>query len=99
MNSIFIFISSSDTNLLRKKSVKQKIKKQWPKVMIIVKLFILCIYSKMLIAFHIHCQCHFFLKFRCQCLKHPFYCSFACHNENMSMQYTAIFHGSKNEKF
>ena len=27
----FIFISSSDTNLLRKKSVKQKIKKRWPK--------------------------------------------------------------------
>ena len=27
MNFIFIFISSSDTNLLRKKSVKQKIKK------------------------------------------------------------------------
>ena len=26
----FIFISSSDTNLLRKKSVKQKIIKQWP---------------------------------------------------------------------
>ena len=22
-----------------------------------------------------------------------------CHYENMSMQYTAIFHGSKNEKF
>ena len=32
MNCIFIFISSSDTKLLRKKSVKQKIKKQWPKV-------------------------------------------------------------------
>ena len=30
MNFIFIFISSSDTNLLRKKSVKQKIKKLWP---------------------------------------------------------------------
>ena len=29
---IFIFISSSDTNLLRKKSVKQKIKKRWPYV-------------------------------------------------------------------
>ena len=27
MNFIFIFISSSDPNLLRKKSVKQKIKK------------------------------------------------------------------------
>ena len=32
MNFIFIFISSSDTNLLRKISVKQKIKKRWPKV-------------------------------------------------------------------
>ena len=32
MNFIFIFISSSDTNLLRKKSVKQKIKKRWPHV-------------------------------------------------------------------
>ena len=32
MNFIFIFISSSDTNLLQKKSVKQKIKKQWPYV-------------------------------------------------------------------
>ena len=31
MNFIFIFISSSDTNLLRKKSVKHKIKKRWPK--------------------------------------------------------------------
>ena len=30
MNFIFIFISSSETNLLRKKSVKQKIKKRWP---------------------------------------------------------------------
>ena len=30
MNFIFIFISSSDTNLLLKKSVKQKIKKRWP---------------------------------------------------------------------
>ena len=30
MNFIFIFISSSDTNVLRKKSVKQKIKKLWP---------------------------------------------------------------------
>ena len=30
MNFIFIFISSSDPNLLRKKTVKQKIKKQWP---------------------------------------------------------------------
>ena len=30
MNFIFMFISSSDTNLLRKKSVKQKIKKRWP---------------------------------------------------------------------
>ena len=30
MNFIFIFMSSSDTNLLQKKSVKQKIKKQWP---------------------------------------------------------------------
>ena len=30
MNFIFIFISSSDTNLLRKKSVKQKIKRRWP---------------------------------------------------------------------
>ena len=30
MNFIFIFISSSDTNLFRKKSVKQKIKKRWP---------------------------------------------------------------------
>ena len=30
MNFIFIFISSSDTNLLRKKSVKQEIKKPWP---------------------------------------------------------------------
>ena len=28
---IFIFISSSDPNFLRKKSVKQKIKKRWPK--------------------------------------------------------------------
>ena len=28
----FIFISSSDINLLRKKSVKQKIKKLWPKL-------------------------------------------------------------------
>ena len=32
MNFIFIFISSSDINLLKKKSVKQKIKKQWPKL-------------------------------------------------------------------
>ena len=32
MNFIFIFILSSDINLLRKKSVKQKIKKQWPKL-------------------------------------------------------------------
>ena len=31
MNFIFIFFSSSDLNLLRKKSVKQKIKKLWPK--------------------------------------------------------------------
>ena len=31
MNFIFIFISSSNTNLLRKKSVKQKIKKRLPK--------------------------------------------------------------------
>ena len=31
MNFIFIFISSSDPNLLQKKSVKQKIKKRWPK--------------------------------------------------------------------
>ena len=32
MNFIFIFISSSDPNLLGKKSVKQKIKKQWPNI-------------------------------------------------------------------
>ena len=32
MNFIFIFIPSSDTSLLRKKSVKQKIKKPWPKL-------------------------------------------------------------------
>ena len=31
MNFIFIFISSSDPNLLRKKAVIQKIKKRWPK--------------------------------------------------------------------
>ena len=31
MNFIFIFISSSDPNLLQKKSVKQKIKKRSPK--------------------------------------------------------------------
>ena len=31
MSFIFIFISSSDPNLLPKKSVKQKIKKRWPK--------------------------------------------------------------------
>ena len=30
LNFIFIFISSSDPNLLPKKSVKQKIKKLWP---------------------------------------------------------------------
>ena len=30
MNIIFIFISSSDPNLFRKKSVKQKVKKRWP---------------------------------------------------------------------
>ena len=30
MNLILIFISSSEPNLSRKKSVKQKIKKQWP---------------------------------------------------------------------
>ena len=39
MNFIFIFISSSDTNLLRKKSVKQKIKKRWPNILLIKFLF------------------------------------------------------------
>ena len=34
MNFIIIFISSSDPNLLRRKSVKQKIKKRWPNLVV-----------------------------------------------------------------
>ena len=45
MNFIFIFISSSDPNLLRKKSVKQKIKKTLALVLLQGEISVLAIYA------------------------------------------------------
>ena len=56
MNFIFIFISSSDTNLLRKKSVKQKIKKRCPNIL---SLSIQLIQDGLVCFFSIHnCKVH-----------------------------------------
>ena len=82
MNFIFIFISSSDPNLLRNGSVKQKIKNDG--LPLSIKLFTSWFRRQ---DFGSYCAGSWSL--------------LVCndHYENMYMQYKAIFHGIKNEKY
>ena len=84
MNFIFIFISSSDPNLVRKKSVKQKIKKLWPKR----DFFAACLYLAVFRIYIIHWAMS------------PAIIGFSRYFGLVrNMQYAVIFDGCRNDNF